>query len=231
MHKLSSLFLIIVLLSVLSIQISSCVEAGANEDKVPLLLSDKYIRLDYAMRKLWKLHSKWTYSAVDAYYNNARAFEPRWEKVVDNQKEIGILFAAFYGEEGGDTLSKYFLEYVSHIPAVLSAIQKENKLVLDKHLVKWEKDAQLLSEFFSTLNPEHWSGNYIGCQLKQYREELLVYSREFDRGNYENAIRHYDNALQYTMKLADFLAEGLAQRYPERINVKNLCISPTTSLL
>jgi hypothetical protein len=75
-------------------QMNHSVMKGATSDKWQK--SVKYQELNKAMRELLSAHIYWTLLTVDAFYNDPKGVNAKFNCLLQNQKDIGAAIVPFY---------------------------------------------------------------------------------------------------------------------------------------
>lgn len=190
--------------------------APVNRPAGKEVLSLPAVQLNSAMRKLWADHMQWTYGTVDAFFNNQTALQPTLERLLQNQKDIGAAIVPYFGQEAGDKLAALLTDHINGAVPVLTAAKAGDQAALDKALADWQANAKEIADFLSAANPEHWPQSATEPMLKHHIDTTVAYSVDLLKGDYAAAVKHYDEAYDHMMMLADTLAQGLVGRFPEK---------------
>jgi hypothetical protein len=194
----------------------SATHGQASKNAMHLTKGDKYLELNQVMRKLWSDHMHWTLATVDAFFNEPKQLQVKLNRLLDNQKEIGSAIVPFYGQAGGDKLTKLLTEHIMGAVPVLKAAQNNDKTALDKSLADWYKNADEIAVFLSAANPKNWPEVDTKGALKSHITHTTEYAVNILKGEYTTSLKGFETALNHMLMLADLLTEGIAKQFPEK---------------
>lgn len=169
-----------------------------------------------AVRDLFTDHMRWTYATVDAFFHNPQALDPTLQRLLQNQKDLGNAMGSFYGKEAGDKVTALFTEHIQLAVPVLTAAKAGDDKALKKALDDWYRNAEEIADFLSAANPKSWPASATKPMMKAHIATTVTYSVDLLKGDYKNAIKHFDEANDHMMMMADALAAGLIAQFPER---------------
>ncbi len=176
----------------------------------------KKIKLYTAMRELLTDHMQWTYATVDAFFHNADALQPTLDRLLSNQADIGAAIAPFYGQEAGDQLTELLTTHITLAVPVLQAAQAGDDAALQAALDDWYANAQDVADLLAAANPDSWPQAVTRPALEMHIDQTTGYAVDLLTGEYAAAIEHYDAARHHMLELADVLAGGIVEQFPER---------------
>ena len=168
------------------------------------------------MRKLWADHMQWTYATVDAFFHNADSLQPTLDRLLANQGDIGAAIVPFYGQDAGDQLTQLLTTHINEAVPVLQAAQSGDDSALQAALDKWYANAQEVADFLAAADPDNWPQSATRPALEMHIDQTTAYAVDLLEGDYARAIEDYDAAFDHMLELADTLAAGLVDRFPER---------------
>ena len=203
----------IVLLSSL---VTLLVFQSCKKDAIDPLESPEYYSLKSDMRKLWSDHMQWTYSTVDAYFNNQNGLQAQLDRLLQNQKDIGNAIKPYFGEAAGNSLADLLKTHIQLAVPVLEAAKNGDQAGLDQALADWNANAKDIAQFLSTANPDQWPVADMEHQMLHHIEQTTTYAVDLLKGDYTNAVLHYEEALVHMMGTADLLAKGIALQFPDK---------------
>lgn len=203
-----AVLLFVSLFSLVSFQ--SCKEAGITPFE-----SAQYKTLSSGMQKLWADHMQWTYSTVDAFFNNPAGLDAQLNRLLQNQKDIGNAIVPFYGQAAGDQLTKLLTEHIVGAVPVLTAAKNGDNNGLTTALNDWYANAEEIGEFLNTANPE-WAKHDMKPMMKMHIDQTTSYSVSLLQKNYDQAIKTYTEAHNHMLEMAEDLARGIAIQFPDQ---------------
>lgn len=184
------------------------VSAGPDAQKVAALYG--------TLHDLWAAHMQYTVSTVNAFFHEDKALQPNLDRLLANQKDLGVAVGSYFGSEAGDKLTELLTTHIKQAVPVLTAAKKNDKAALDKALGAWYANAKEIADLISSANPENWPTSATEPMLKTHIEQTTAYSVDLLKGNYAQAIKDYDAAYKHMMMLADTLAQGIVAKFPDQ---------------
>jgi hypothetical protein len=175
------------------------------------------VELGNGMRELWSDHMQWTYATVDAFFHNADALQPTLDRLLSNQVDLGAAIVPFYGQEAGDQLTELLTTHINLAVPVLQAAQAGDDPALQAALDDWYSNAQDVADFLAVANPDSWPQSVTRPALEMHIDQTTVYAVDLLTGEYAAAIEHYDAARHHMLELADVLADGIVEQFPEQL--------------
>lgn len=175
----------------------------------------KKIALYSAMHDLWGDHMQWTLSTVDAFFHNPDGLDANLKRLLQNQKDIGAAIVPFYGQEAGDKLAALLTVHIEDAVPVLQAAKAGDEEALNKGLEVWYANAKEVAAFLTAANPEDWPASATEPMMKGHIDQTTAYAVALLTGDFEGAVAGYDEARHHMLMLADILAEGLINQFPE----------------
>jgi hypothetical protein len=187
-----------------------------NDDDDDPLTSSKYIESNAAMRELWSDHMQWTYSTVDAFYHDQNGLQAHLNRLLQNQQDIGDAIVPYYGQAAGDTLASLLTTHIQQAVPVLQAAKDGNQPALDQALANWYANAEDIADFLSAANPANWPQTDMRHAMEHHITQTTTYAVDLLKGDFVNAVKHYDEAFDHMMDTADLLAKGIALQFPDK---------------
>jgi hypothetical protein len=207
--KNRAVVLLIITVGFLSLQ-------GCDKDNSSPLESPKYTTLNGEIRKLWSDHMQWTYATVDAFYHDQDGLQANLDRLLQNQKDLGAAIVPYYGQQAGDALSALLTTHIQQAVPVLQAAQANDQTALNQALADWYANAKDIANFLSTANPEHWPPADMDHAMEHHISQTTTYAVDLLHGDFPDAVKHYDEALNHMMDTADLLSEGIALEFPDK---------------
>lgn len=177
--------------------------------------SEQYKTLSRNMQKLWADHMQWTYSTVDAFFNNPSGLDAQLGRLLQNQKDLGNAIIPFYGEAAGAQLTQLLTEHILGAVPVLTAAQTGDAAGLETSLADWYANAEEIGEFLNSANPE-WAKHNMVPMMRTHIDQTTEYSVALLQKDYTSAIRVYTEAHDHMLEMAEDLARGIAIQFPDK---------------
>ncbi|MCO6497262.1 MAG: hypothetical protein J5I50_06325 [Chitinophagaceae bacterium] len=176
----------------------------------------KYQDFNKAMRKLWSDHMHWTLATVDAFFNEPQQLEAKLNRLLKNQKDIGAAIVPFYGQEAGDALADLLTDHIKGAVPVLQAAKTGDNASLTNAVEDWYKNANDIANFLTAANPNNWPASATEPALKMHITHTVGYATNILKGEYDESLQTFEEALEHMLVLADILSEGIANQFPDR---------------
>jgi hypothetical protein len=213
--KLPRFVFILTLLSGL-LFLQSCDKEDMTDHDHAVTTSSKYIQLNQGLRQLWSDHMQWTYSTVEAFFHQNDQLEPRLNRLLQNQKDLGAAIVPYYGQAAGDQLAALLTTHIQQAVPVLTAAKAIDQQALDKALADWYDNAKQIADFLSAANPTYWPASATEPMMKEHISTTVTYAVDLLKGDYAQSIIDYDKAYQHMMMMADVLSDGISKQFPEK---------------
>lgn len=201
------------LLLIPSLMMQSCKKDDITS--MGVVNESKVKELHQAMHKLWSDHMTWTFSTVDAFFNNEAASSSNLDRLLQNQKDIGEAIKPYYGVEAGDALATLLTEHILGAVPVLTAVKEDNTADLETALEDWYENAREIGEFLDEANP-YWKEHGMRDMMKMHIDQTVLYSLELFGGNYDQAIEIFEEAHHHMLMMGVDLADGIVIQFPEK---------------
>lgn len=189
---------------------------SCKKDEVDVTNRPAYTQLKDGMKKLWADHMQWTYSTVDAFFNNPNGLSGQLNRLLQNQKDIGAAIVPYYGQQAGDALAQLLTEHIQLAVPVLESAKNGNQPALEKALADWYKNADDIAHFLTAANPQNWPKDHMEHMMKVHIDQTTGYAVDLLKKDYTSAISKYDEAFSHMLEMADMLSEGIAKQFPNK---------------
>jgi hypothetical protein len=169
------------------------------------------------MRQLWSDHMQYTVMTVDAFFHNNDALQPRLNRLLQNQKDIGAAIVPYFGQDAANKLTDLLTTHIKQAVPVLTAAKSGDQAALKKAEDDWYANAKEIADFLSAANPDNWPASATEPMLKTHIDQTTTYSVDLLKGNYAQAITDYDAAFNHMMSMGDTLAQGIDAKFPDKV--------------
>lgn len=177
--------------------------------------SVKATELRITKRKLWSDHVIWTRDYIIAAVAGAPDADLAAKRLMKNQEDLGQAVVPFYGKEGGAKLTELLKEHISISADVVKAAKANDIAKLKEADERWHKNADQLADFLSKANP-YWPNDMM---RKMLYEHLALTTNEVNariKKDWAADIASFDAVFTQAMAMADGLADGIVQQFPDR---------------
>ncbi|HEY3463183.1 MAG TPA: hypothetical protein VGK62_07025 [Gaiellaceae bacterium] len=170
------------------------------------------------MRTLWDQHMEWTYATVDDFFHNPAAVGPTLDRLLQNQRDIGAAFAAYYGQAAGSELTSLLLTHIEDAVPVLQAAQANDATALATAEAAWFANAEQIADLLSSLNPTNWPNSVTEPMMAEHISQTITYSVDLLKGDFAQSIVDYDLAESHMDMMADTLPQGIIAQFPKQFH-------------
>lgn len=181
-------------------------------DDVPAV--DPEVTTVDSMSRLWSEHVFWTYVLAESFFHNSKAVPATLDRLLGNQDAIGFAIGLHYGQEAGDKLASLLRTHINQAVPVLTAARDDDKVALDKALSDWYGNANEIAMFLTTANPVNWPSSLTDPMMRKHLDGTVVYAMDLLKGDYSEAVKHFDEAKSHMLMFADELASGILRQFP-----------------
>lgn len=168
-----------------------------------------------ALRKLWSDHVIWTRQYIVAAVGGTPDADEAAGRLLKNQEDIGAAIVPYYGQAGGDGLTKLLKEHILIAVDLIEAAKSGNDADFKKHDERWSANAAEIAKFLSGANP-HWPEkdvlDLLSLHLQLTKGEVVARLQK----DWAADVKAFDDIFNEIMVLADALYDGLAAQFPEK---------------
>lgn len=166
-------------------------------------------------RKLWIDHVSWTRSLIISDLSSLEDKNLVLERLLKNQDDIGNSLKQYYGEENGNKLALLLREHINLATQVTAAAKNGNTEDLEKYNKLWHENADNISSFLSSLNP-NYSAKTLNDML--YKHLQFVTDQVVARLNrdWKADIESYDKGEYHMIEFADIITDGIIKQFPKK---------------
>lgn len=171
--------------------------------------------LRIAMRKLWADHVIWTRDYVVNAVADSPSADESAKRLLRNQEDIGKAIVPFYGKAAGDQLTKLLKEHITIAVDLVAAAKEDDKEKFKDADERWTENANEIAAFLAKANkhwPEEQVADLLSLHLHLTKDEATARLQE----KWANDTKAFDDIFNEIMTLADALAAGIVQQFPEK---------------
>lgn len=188
-------------------------DAAAMAESMTEISKAEKLRTD--MRKLWEDHVCWTRNVIFCLVDDLPGSDQAVERLMKNQNDIGDAVGSYYGNDAGKKLTDLLHEHIAGAAEVVKAARADDKVALKAASEKWDKNADEISEFLCSANP-NWDlkdmKSMMNDHLKLTTDEAVARIKK----DYKADIKAYDKVHDEILMMADMLSEGIIKQYPDK---------------
>ena len=179
------------------------------------VVSDQAGELKTNMRKLWEDHVAWTRNVILCLVDELPGADQAVKRLMQNQVDIGEAVKPYYGDDAGNKLTELLKAHIAISADVVKSAKAGNKTALDSANKRWYANADEISSFLSTANP-----NWALADMKMMMDDHLKLTTDEAvqriKKDYDADAAAYDKVHNEILKMSDMLAEGIAKQFPEK---------------
>lgn len=176
--------------------------------------------LEAAMRKLWEDHITYTRNYIISALANLPDSDEIVNRLMQNQDDIGKAIAPYYGKEASAKLASLLRDHIKIASEVVAAAKEGNKATLKDVQQKWHVNADEITSFLSSANP-NWSKKDLTNML--YKHLDFTTNEVVARLNktWKSDIAAYDKGHAHMLMFSDMLIDGITKQFPEKFGMKS----------
>ena len=203
-------FLLLILLAFGGALFTAATRARAEENS-------KSVALQTAMRKLWEDHITWTRVFIISAAADLPDKDAATQRLLQNQVDIGNAIKPYYGAAAGDKLTGLLKEHITTAAEVVAAAKANDKAKLDDANKRWFANADQIAAFLSNANPKNWPAAEMKSMMHDHLNLTTNEAVARLHGDWAGDVRAYDAVHEQILKMADMLAMGIANQFPEKM--------------
>ena len=207
--KLKSLVLFTICISALFLQ--SC-----SKDDSPLVSTIDNSAFKTEMRLLWADHAFWTRGVIVGILDQSPDANDALVRLLQNQVDIGDAIKPYYGDAGGQALADLLTEHIVVAGDLLVAARDGDSAGFDAAHTAWYQNGDDISIFLNSANPENWELEPMKMHMKHHLDLTLAEAVAHLEGRHDDEVQVYDDVFEQLMGLADELADGISNQFPDR---------------
>ena len=224
MKKTIATFVLTTLFAV-SILLSSCNSPSTentDKEKLAMVEAEFYAKseLKLAMRKLWEDHVVWTRNVIFCLVDRLPGKDQAVNRLLQNQVDLGNAIKPYYGEEAGKKLTDLLYPHITIAAEVVNSAKAGNTAALDEANKKWYANANEISEFLSTANP-NWGLEEIKMMMHEHLKLTTNEAVQRIKKDYDADVIAYDKVHEAILKMSDMLADGIVKQFPEKFTISS----------
>ncbi|HEX9739494.1 MAG TPA: hypothetical protein VGA29_01860 [Ignavibacteriaceae bacterium] len=224
MKKTIATFVLTTLFAV-SILLSSCNSPSTentDKEKLAMVEAEFYAKseLKLAMRKLWENHVVWTRNVIFCLVDRLPGKDQAVNRLLQNQVDLGNAIKPYYGEEAGKKLTDLLYPHITIAAEVVNSAKAGNTAALDEANKKWYANADEISEFLSTANP-NWGLEEMKMMMHEHLKLTTNEAVQRIKKDYDADVIAYDKVHEAILKMSDMLADGIVKQFPEKFTISS----------
>ena len=179
------------------------------------MVENKSHDLKIAMNKLWEDHVTWTRNVILCLVDGIPGADQAVKRLMQNQVDIGNAVKPYYGDDAGNKLTELLKAHIAISADVVKSAKAGNKTALDSANKKWYANADEISAFLSTANP-NWALADMQMMMNDHLKLTTDEAVQRIKKDYDADIIAYDKVHGEILKMSAMLADGIIKQFPEK---------------
>lgn len=167
------------------------------------------------MRKLWEDHITWTRNVILNIVDELPGTNEAVGRLLQNQVDIGDAIKPFYGDAAGDQLTALLTAHIAEAATILTALDDGDNATLTSALEQWYINADSIAAFLSSANP-NWTFDEMQMMMHEHLDLTTAEAIARKNADYAGDVAAYDAVHVAILEMADMLAEGIVQQFPNK---------------
>ncbi len=216
------LILLVAVIIILSFTACSSTDGTkeTSKDTTPVvsempMAENKSHDLKITMNKLWEDHITWTRNVILCLADGLPGTNQAVKRLMQNQEDIGNAMKPYYGNDAGNKLTELLKSHIAIAADVVTSAKKGNKPALDTANKKWYSNADEISAFLSSANP-NWPLNEMQMMMNDHLKLTTDEAVQRIKKDYDADIIAYDKVHDEILKMSAMLADGIIKQFPEK---------------
>ena len=193
----------------------SKVNSTDSTSVVSSVVSDQATELKENMDKLWEDHITWTRNVILCLVDEVPGADQAVNRLMQNQVDIGNAVKPYYGDDAGNKLTELLKAHIAISADVVKSAKAGNKTALDSANKKWYANADEISSFLSTANP-NWALADMKMMMNDHLKLTTDEAVQRIKKDYDADIVAYDKVHVEILKMSDMLTAGIIKQFPEK---------------
>jgi hypothetical protein len=191
--------------------------AAGDHAAAPVKLTARALGFHDAMRALWEIHGTYTERAiVDAVSGNPDT-NAVVARLLQNQVDIGNAVKPYYGNAGGNALTKLLKTHIKTAFATVLAAKSGDAAATKKAEAAFYANGKQVASFLHKANPKFWPLAAMQTMMNVHLNQVVALAVDQIKGRYGAGIRLYDVYIHHILVgMADMLSNGIIQQFPSR---------------
>jgi hypothetical protein len=168
-----------------------------------------------AMRKLWEDHITWTRLFIISALDELPNLDATTKRLLKNQQDIGNAIKPFYGNAAGNQLTALLREHILIAAEIVTALKNDDNDAAQDAIRRWYANADEIAAFLNAANEKNWPLDEMKDMMREHldltTEEVVAHLEE----RWEDDVKAYDKIHVQILEMADMLAFGIINQFPE----------------
>jgi hypothetical protein len=167
------------------------------------------------MRKLWEDHITWTRLYLVSAIAGLPDLDATAGRLLQNQDDIGHAVATFYGKDAGDQLAALLRDHIGIAGDLVAAAKSRDNAAVSTQRDRWYRNADDIAAFLASANPA-WPEATLRGMMRVHLNQTLAEATARLNADWEADVAAYDRIHLHILDMADALADGIVEQFPQR---------------
>jgi hypothetical protein len=172
------------------------------------------------MRKLWEDHITWTRNVILNVIDELPGTNEAVARLLQNQVDIGDAIKPYYGEAAGNQFTALLTAHITEAATILTALDDGDNATLTAALEQWYINADSIAAFLAGAN-SNWSFEEMQTMMHEHLDLTTAEALARKNADYAADVAAYDAVHVEILAMADMLAEGIVQQFPNKFKGSN----------
>ena len=169
------------------------------------------------MRRLWEDHVTWTRLYIVSAVAELPDLDATAGRLLQNQADIGAAVATFYGDDAGTALTDLLREHILVAAELVAAAKTGDQAAVTTQSDLWYANADKIAQFLAAANPA-WPFETLSQMMRTHLDQTLAEATARLTGDWDADIAAYDEIHLHILAMADALADGIIEQFPDRFS-------------
>jgi hypothetical protein len=169
------------------------------------------------MRKLWEDHITWTRLYIVSAVAGLPDLDATAGRLLQNQADIGAAVATFYGDDAGAALTELLRQHILIAGELVTAAKAGDSAAVTTQSDRWYANADDIARFLADANPA-WTFEVLSDMMHTHLDQTLAEATARLTGDWDADIAAYDEIHLHILDMADALADGIVEQFPDRFS-------------
>ena len=164
------------------------------------------------MNLAWEQYIMWTRMFLISIADNLKDLNATEKRLLQNPKDIADIFRRYYGNSFANRIENLLTEHLKICKDLIVALKNNNQNLVKELSDKWYKNADDMSEAFSSVNP-FYSKEKVRDMLYDHLELTTDEVTARLRKDYSADIVAFDKVQQEVLKMSQYFVEGIFKQF------------------
>jgi hypothetical protein len=180
------------------------------------IVTPRVVAFHDEMRRLWEDHVTWTRLAIISLTTDAPDTEATVGRLLENQTDIGDAIKPFYGETGGQELTRLLREHILIAADLIAAARASDQTAVAEAQSRWTANADEIAGFLASANARFWDLEEMEAMLHEHLRLTTDEALARLQGDWAGDVAAYDEIHLQALGMADMLSSGIVKQFPGR---------------